>query len=128
MHLSFLDATRLERRHELAFGTELAAWHGKRPPLPDASTYDHPDTIAKLIVTNARECADALSRLNDRTEAKNDTSEADVTVMKKQRTSMEEFTTAERRNLIEVNTADPHAATTVAVALRELTWISRPPG
>jgi len=24
------------------FGTELAAWHGGLPPLPDASTYDDP--------------------------------------------------------------------------------------
>ena len=44
----------------VVFGTELATWHRELPPLPDASTYDDPDTVAKLIATNARECADAL--------------------------------------------------------------------
>ncbi len=61
--LDRLVAAHALRVEELvAFGVELARWHGSLPPLPDATSYDDPDTVAKLVVGNARDCADTLAK------------------------------------------------------------------
>lgn len=84
---------------------------------------------AHFVIVRCVAAADILEkRLDDRSKAGNDASEADVAVMKRQLTSMEELTAEERRNLIEVDTADPHTVTTVTAALRALTRLNRPPG
>ena len=73
---------------------------------------------SRFVVVRCVAAEEALEkRLEDRSKAKHDASEADVVVMKRQLTSMEDLTTQERRNLIEVNTTDPHAVATVVARI-----------
>lgn len=52
----------LQVKELVAFGAGLARWHRSLPPLPDAARFADPDTVAKLIVGNARDCVDTLAK------------------------------------------------------------------
>jgi uncharacterized protein len=54
-----LDAWRIEPPELEAFGRELAAIHARLPAATEASAWGRPADIAKLILRNLDECADA---------------------------------------------------------------------